>query len=161
MRRKLFFERRGSMMTYAEDAERELVQLMFQNRHGAFSRIEKSTKGANIVIKVLDRLGEPTNPKHLADTLNLSTARIAAVLGNLEKRGLISRTMDPNDRRRINVSLTENGKKVAKAEKLEMRNKIIRVFELMGEEDTKKYLELTAKFVKYSQKLTMEGESDQ
>ena len=30
------------MMTYAEDAERELVQLMFQNRHGAFSRIEKS-----------------------------------------------------------------------------------------------------------------------
>ena len=152
MRRKLFFERRGSMMTYAEDAERELVQLMFQNRHGAFS---------NIVIKVLDRLGEPTNPKHLADTLNLSTARIAAVLGNLEKRGLISRTMDPNDRRRINVSLTENGKKVAKAEKLEMRNKIIRVFELMGEEDTKKYLELTAKFVKYSQKLTMEGESDQ
>lgn len=97
----------------------------------------------------------------MADTLNLSTARIAAVLGNLEKRGLISRTMDPNDRRRINVSLTENGKKVAKAEKLEMRNKIIRVFELMGEEDTKKYLELTAKFVKYSQKLTMEGESDQ
>mgnify|MGYP000000865920 FL=1 len=50
---------------------------------------------------------------------------------------------------------------MAKAEKLEMRNKIIRVFELMGEEDTKKYLELTAKFVKYSQKLTMEGESDQ
>lgn len=71
-------------MTFAEDAERELMQLMVQNRHGAFSKIEKSSKGANIVIKVLDRLGEPTNPKHLADTLNLSTARIAAVLGNLE-----------------------------------------------------------------------------
>ncbi len=132
-------------MTFAEDAERELMQLMVQNRHGAFSKIEKSSKGANIVIKVLDRLGEPTNPKHLADTLNLSTARIAAVLGNLEKRGLISRTMDPDDRRRINVSLTESGKKVAKAEKQEMRNKIVRVFELMGEEDTKKISRINCK----------------
>lgn len=148
-------------MTFAEDAERELMELMVKNRHGAFSKLEKSSKGANIVIKVLARLGEPTNPKNLAETLNLSTARIAAVLGNLEKRGLIIRTMDPDDRRRINVSLTECGKKVAKVEKQELRNKIIRVFELMGEEDTKKYLELTAKFVDYSQKLTMEGESDQ
>ncbi|MEG0628569.1 MAG: MarR family winged helix-turn-helix transcriptional regulator [Enterococcus viikkiensis] len=148
-------------MTFAEEAERELMDLMVQNRHGAFSKIEKSSKGANIVIKALDILGEPANPKFLADTLNLSTARIAAVLGNLEKRGLISRTMDPDDRRKINVSLTEAGKKVAKAEKQEMRTKIIRVFELMGEADTKKYLELTAKFVDYSKKISMEGESDQ
>ena len=69
--------------------------------------------------------------------------------------------MDPDDRRRINVSLTEAGKKAAKSEKQEMRAKIIQVFELMGEEDTKKYLELTAKFVGYSQKLSAEGESDQ
>ncbi|MDT2828607.1 MarR family transcriptional regulator [Enterococcus viikkiensis] len=148
-------------MTFAEEAELELMDLMVQNRHGAFSKIEKSSKGANIVIKALDILGEPANPKFLADTLNLSTARIAAVLGNLEKRGLISRTMDPDDRRKINVSLTEAGKKVAKAEKQEMRTKIIRVFELMGEADTKKYLELTAKFVDYSKKISMEGESDQ
>lgn len=148
-------------MTFAEEAERELMELMVKNRHGAFSKIEKSCKGANIVIKALDILGEPANPKFLADTLNLSTARIAAVLGNLEKRGLIIRTMDPDDRRKINVSLTEAGKKVAKAEKLEVRTKIIRVFELMGEADTKKYLELTAKFVDYSQKISAEGESDQ
>lgn len=148
-------------MTFAEEAERELMQMMLKNRHGAFSKIEKSSKGASIVLKVLDRLGEPTNPKYLADTSNLSTARIAAVLNNLEKRGLVIRTMDPDDRRRINVSLTEAGKKAAKSEKQEMRAKIIQVFELMGEEDTKKYLELTAKFVGYSQKLSAEGESDQ
>lgn len=148
-------------MTFAEEAERELMQMMLKNRHGAFSKIEKSSKGASIVIKVLERLGEPTNPKYLADTSNLSTARIAAVLNNLEKRGLVIRTMDPDDRRRINVSLTEAGKKAAKSEKQEMRAKIIQVFELMGEEDTKKYLELTAKFVGYSQKLSAEGESDQ
>lgn len=148
-------------MTFAEEAERELMQLLVKNRHGAFSKIEKSSKGANVVIKILARMNEPTNPKHLAETLNLSTARIAAVLGNLEKRGLISRTMDPDDRRKINVSLTERGKEVAKAEKQEMRAKIVHVFELMGEEDTKKYLELTAKFVDYSTKISMEGEGDQ
>lgn len=148
-------------MTFAEEAEQKLTQMMVKNRHGAFSKIEKSSKGANIVINVLDRLGEPTNPKHLAETLNLSTARIAAVLGNLEKRGLIIRTMDADDRRRINVSLTESGKKVAKAEKQERHNKVVRVFEMMGVEDTKKYLELTAKFIRYSKKISMEGECDQ
>lgn len=148
-------------MTFAEEAEREFIRLVVQNRHGAFSRIEESNKGAKMVIKVLDRLDEPANPKQLAESLNLSSARIAVVLGNLEKRGLVVRTMDADDRRRINVSLTDSGKKMAKAEKKKMRNKIIQIFELMGEEDTKKFIELTTKFVGCSQKLSSEGEGDQ
>lgn len=148
-------------MTFAEEAERELASLMVENRKGAFSRIEKSNKGASIVIKFLDALGKPTSPKHLAEALQLSSARIAVVLGSLEKKGLIVRNMDPNDRRRINVTLTKCGKKIANAEKKEMRDRIVRVFELMGEEDTKKFLELTAKFVGYSQKISLEEEGDQ
>lgn len=39
------------------------------------------------MIKFLARYGEPTSPKHLAESLNLSSARIAVVLGSLEKKG--------------------------------------------------------------------------
>ncbi|MGC6768966.1 MarR family winged helix-turn-helix transcriptional regulator [Enterococcus sp. LJL128] len=148
-------------MTFAEEAEQELVRLMLQNRDGAFSKIEKSNKGENIVIKLLDRIGEPTSPKFIAESLNLSSARIAVVLGSLEKKKLIVRTMDPEDRRRINVTLTDCGKKAAHAEKKEMRDKIIKIFLQMGEEDTKKFIELTAKFVEYSRKLSLEEEGDQ
>lgn len=148
-------------MTFAEEAEQELMQLMTQNRNGAFSKLEKSSRGESVVIKLLDRLGEPTSPKNLAETLNLSSARIAGVLGSLEKKGQVIRSMDPNDRRRINVTLTDCGKKIANAEKREMRDKMIQVFKLMGEEDTRKFIELTAKFVNYSRKLSMEEEGDQ
>jgi len=148
-------------MSFAEEAEQELIRLMVQNRHSAFSRLEKSNQGESIVIKFLDRYGEPTSPKHLAESLNLSSARIAVVLGNLEKKGQIAREMDPNDRRRINVTLTNSGKKVAKSEKKEMRDKIIEIFKQMGEEDTKQFIELTAKFVDYSQKLSLKEEGDQ
>ncbi|MCB5953925.1 MarR family winged helix-turn-helix transcriptional regulator [Enterococcus sp. CWB-B31] len=147
-------------MSFAEEAEKELVQLMIQNRDGAFSRFEKSNRGENIVIKFLDIQGEPISPKYLADSLNLSSARIAAVLGSLEKKGQITRHMDPKDRRRINVTLTACGKKAVNAEKREMRERIIWVFNQMGEEDTKKFIELTSKFIGYSQKFSMEEEGD-
>ena len=148
-------------MTFAEEAERKLIQLMLQNRDGAFSHLEKSNRGENVVIKFLDLQGEPTSPKQLAEALKLSSARIAVVLGSLEKKGQIIRHMDPNDRRRINVTLTACGKKAANAHKKEMRDKIIWIFNQMGEEDTKKFIELTATFIGYSRKLSLKEEGDQ
>ncbi|EOH99226.1 hypothetical protein UAY_02003 [Enterococcus moraviensis ATCC BAA-383] len=148
-------------MSYAEEAEQELMRLMVQNRHSAFSRLEKSNQGESIVIKFLARYGEPTSPKHLAESLNLSSARIAVVLGSLEKKGQIERKMDPDDRRRINVTLTDCGKKAAKLQKKEMRDKIVQIFKLMGETETKQFIELTAKFVDYSQQISQKEEGDQ
>lgn len=148
-------------MSFAEEAEQELMRLMVQNRHSTFSRLEKSNQGESMVIKFLDRYGEPTSPKHLAESLNLSSARIAVVLGSLEKKGQIARKMDPDDRRRIHVTLTNSGKKIAKSERKDMRDKIIEIFKQMGEEDTKQFIELTAKFVDYSQKLSLKEEGDQ
>lgn len=148
-------------MGFAEDAERELIRLMVENRHGAFSKIEKSHQGETMVIKFLDILGEPTSPKHIAEALNLSSARIAVLLGSLEKKGQVVRNMDPDDRRRINVTLTECGKKQANAEKKEMSDKMIKIFNQMGKEDTVKFVELMTKFIDYSHKLSVKEEGDQ
>jgi DNA-binding MarR family transcriptional regulator len=148
-------------MSFAEEAEQELIRLMVENRNSAFSKFEKSNQGENIVIKFLYRHGKPTSPKHLAESLNLSSARIAVVLGSLEKKGQIVRNIDPNDRRRINVTLTECGKEAAKREKKQMRDKIVQIFKQMGEEDTKQFLELIAKFVDYAQKISLKEEGDQ
>ncbi|MHC5228808.1 MarR family winged helix-turn-helix transcriptional regulator [Enterococcus sp. LJL99] len=147
-------------MTFAEEAEQELMRLMIQNRDSAFSKLEKSNQGESMVIKFLDHANQPTSPKQLADALNLSSARIAVVLGNLEKKGQIIRKIDQEDRRRINVTLTEAGKKVAKTQKKQMRDKVIQIFEQMGEKDTEQFIELIAQFVDYSQKLTLK-EGDQ
>ncbi|MBP2100401.1 MarR family winged helix-turn-helix transcriptional regulator [Enterococcus rivorum] len=148
-------------MSFAEDAEHELSRLIVQNRNSAFSKLEKSNQGESIVIKFINRFGGACNPKELAEALNLSSARIAVVLNSLEKKDLIVRKMDSDDRRRIKVTLTEKGQKAAELQKKEMRDKIIAVFKQMGEEDTKKFIELTAKFVDCSQKIDLNEEGDQ
>ena len=58
-------------MTFAEEAEQELMRLMIQNRNSAFSRLEKSNQGESMIIKFLDHANQLTSPKQLADALNL------------------------------------------------------------------------------------------
>lgn len=148
-------------MSFAEEAEKKLIQIMIHNRDSAFSKFEKSHQGENIVVKFLERRNEPTSPKFLAESLNLSSARIAALLGTLEKKGQIVRTIDSNDRRRIKVTLTDEGKKFAEIGKREMRDKIIQVFEQMGEEDTELFIQLIEKFADCSKKISQNREGDE
>ena len=45
----------------------------------------------------------------LSSRLSMATSRVAAVLGSLEKKGLLERENDAVDRRRVLVSLTQAG----------------------------------------------------
>lgn len=46
----------------------------------------------------------------IAERMQMSTARIAALLRNLEEKGQVKRHKDPKDKRVIYVTLTEDGK---------------------------------------------------
>ena len=52
-------------------------------------------------------------PSEISNEMSISTARIAAALGNLESKGLITRQIDKSDRRRILVSLTPEVEEIA------------------------------------------------
>jgi DNA-binding MarR family transcriptional regulator len=52
----------------------------------------------------------PLSQRELADTLRIDAARIVAMTDELEGRGLVSRSVDPSDRRRNRVALTPEGK---------------------------------------------------
>lgn len=146
-------------MSFAEEAEARFTQIMAENRHGPFSKFEKSNRGEDIVVKFVWKCGEhPTSPKNIAEHLNLSSARVAAILGSLEKKGLIVRDISPTDRRRITVTLTEKGREEANAKIQMMRKRMIKVFEEMGEEDTEQFIILMTKFVKIAKHLPPEKE---
>lgn len=59
-------------------------------------------------LEALIHLG-PLNQKTLAGKILKSTGNITMVIDNLEKRGLVKRTRDEQDRRHYSVSITHKG----------------------------------------------------
>lgn len=53
--------------------------------------------------------GETLSPSMLAKDMMLSTSAMTNRLDRLEKRGLIKRTTDPNDRRGLRIELSDEG----------------------------------------------------
>ena len=51
----------------------------------------------------------PRTPGELAELLETAPPAVSAMLGDLERRGLIRRDPDPNDRRRVRIVPTEAG----------------------------------------------------
>ena len=49
------------------------------------------------------------DPGSLSEELELSPSRLSRILDSLERRGLLIRTMSPDDRRAVSIHLTEAG----------------------------------------------------
>lgn len=67
---------------------------------------------------MLRRAGAPyeCGPSELADLLGLTRGALSARLAGLEERGLIARTLDAGDRRRVRVRLTDAGQSALDAQ---------------------------------------------
>jgi DNA-binding MarR family transcriptional regulator len=92
------------------------VRLAIVARHARTSRLDLLDAGGMRqwqfkILLMLRRIGEPysASPSELADMLGLSRGALSARLGPLERDGLIVRTVDGADRRRVHVTLTEAG----------------------------------------------------
>lgn len=63
-------------------------------------------------LAILEGAGEPLSPTTIAERLIVRTATVTSLLDTLEKRGLLVRRPDPNDRRKLLVSLTDAGRAI-------------------------------------------------
>ena len=90
-------------------AERLVDQTELLFRNGPQKQIGKHAQGECFVLRCLARSPKPLLPSDLSTMTQSSTARIAVVLNTLEKKGYITRAIDPADRRRVLVSLTSVG----------------------------------------------------
>ena len=60
-------------------------------------------------LAVLEGAGRPLSPTTISERLLVTTASVTSLLDTLERRGLIARLQDPDDRRKLLISLTEEG----------------------------------------------------
>ena len=125
------------------------TELLF--RHGPHKLIGKNARGECFVLRCLARSKAPLLPSDLSEQSHASTARIAVVLNTLEKKGLISRAIDPTDRRRILVSLTNVGQEYVAVVRTQLREDMKHLLEELWEQDAREYLRITKRILQISQ----------
>ena len=139
-------------LRYEESAYIMMNQIMSNTHKNMIDNINRANKGELFILHFLTICEAPVFPSELSAALQASTARISALLGNLEKKGQIEREIDKNNRRNILVTITEAGRERADAEMQEMKNSMTRVFIEMGEADTAEFIRLTKQFFALSEK---------
>lgn len=121
------------------------TELLF--RHGPQKQIGKSARGECFVLRCLARSTVPLLPSDLSEQIHASTARIAVVLNRLEKKGYVSRAIDATDRRRILVTMTEEGREYVETVRAQLCENMKRLLEELGEQDAREYLRITKRIL--------------
>lgn len=105
-------------------------------------QITQMARGERFVLGYLTFQESAVHPKKLSEEMGVSTARVAALLKNMEKKQLLQRYPDPNDSRQVIVMLTETGKEKI----LQFYEKVIfdisEVLESIGPEDATTYIRI-------------------
>lgn len=122
--------------------------MLQKNKHQ--KQLKGFLQGEIFVLQYLFRKVEPAVPGDISKVMGISTARIATALNGLENKGLISRQIDKEDRRRILVHLTEAGKESA----IEYQDKVYKNVEqtliALGEQDAKEYVRIMGRLAEIS-----------
>lgn len=74
-------------------------------------RIDVSSMGIGNVLGYLCYAGHEVSAGEISDYMSVSTARVAVLLKKMSEKKLITKTTDPHDKRKVMVSITEEGKK--------------------------------------------------
>lgn len=136
-------------MDYHELAE-ELLDL-----HSKTPHIQGERQTSRLIhgeIGVLNYLSVHNNhayPKDLSNALSVSTARIASILNQLERRRLVTRTRDPLDNRQVIVQLTEQGQQLIALQRSHMLEEMKQCLEFLGPEDAQNFVRILKRLVQF------------
>ena len=99
-------------MTEKETLEQKtrVIFLMEKYAHYIFHRFFEKP-GRDRALRILYDSGTITQ-KMFADKLNIRPSSASDILAKMESEGLITRTCHDDDKRNINITLTESGKKI-------------------------------------------------
>lgn len=135
-------------MNYKKLAEKYLESMGMLNKYHSHKKINEVLHGEVTVLQYIYRSNAEVVPSKIGDDIGVSSARIATTLNSLEKKGLIIREINPNDRRHILVKLTEKGEKEAQKRYKKIIEHIANVLKLLGEEDAVEYVRILDKLTK-------------
>ena len=124
-------------MSTRKDAQEFMEKLYSSIPRFFYSELETTQRGFGFVLSYLEQADSEVNAGDLSKKLNVSTARIAALLKKMEQSGLITRRTSPKDARRTVVEITPSGIALVDG----MREQTLHKIELLLAQVSKKDLE--------------------
>lgn len=114
----------------------EMTRLLDEHpREARENRFSASLCGEMAVMQLLHNgTKKKMTAGELSSRLSMTTSRVAAVLGSLEKKGLLERENDAVDRRRVLVSLTQAGEALCEKRKAHFKSKIALLLSMLGDD---------------------------
>lgn len=145
-------KKKTAKSAYVMEAVLAFEKMMAGNHRKMIDEINRANQGEVFVLNYLRMRNEPLLPSELSAALGSSLARVSALLNSLEKKGRIKRDINPNDRRNILVTITQDGEDYALEKHGHMQSCIAGLFEEMGEQDTRDFIRLAERFSELSVK---------
>jgi len=103
--------------------------------------------------------GGKADGEYVQGQLHISKSAISQNLNTLEEKGLITRTINQNDKRKFDFELTDEGRAVSKRILERSNQRIAQVLELMGTEDIRTFIHLMDKLNVIIQEVTAQEEA--
>ena len=136
------------MKEHYEQLAEELIRThMDLIRVPARRQMARLNRGEQSVLQYLLVHESPAHPGDLSRSLEVSTARVAALLGVMEGKGLIARSADPEDNRQVIVTLLPVGIQAIRTIRTQARDAVVRMLEKLGPEDAEEYLRIQKRIV--------------
>lgn len=125
----------------------QLIHQLDLHPHMRQDNMSANMRGEASVMRLLGATQTPISAGELSSRLNMRTSRIAAVLNALERKGIIVRGTDGQDRRRVMVSLTPEGERIHMERSTEHRACILQILTALGERDAEDFVRVLTRLL--------------
>lgn len=121
----------------------KLLKDLWDNRPNRFNNfLDEFNKGEFGLLNYIYFETKEVSAGMLSEKLKVSTARIASILNSLESKKLIKRKIGTDDKRKVVVEITTEGKEIIKKYQEEVVNKVSYIISRIGQEKAKQYFDI-------------------
>ena len=139
-------------MDYTMLAKEFLERIYRLSKHSTHKEINESMHGEIFALQYIAFQKGAIQPSKISKMIRVSSARVAATLNSLERKGLITRRIDTSDRRRILVELTPNGKEEAEEYFQMIVENVAKMLSGLGEHDATEYVRIIGRLTEINAK---------
>lgn len=137
-----------------ENLREELYSLLAEFLNRSINRtVQDSIRGEYGVLRYLMYVKNDITAGALTEQLHVVPGRMTDILKSLENKGLIKRYRDYDDKRKVKVNITEEGRIEARKKRSYISDEYEELFEILDEKDTKELIRLLKIVLSYSPKV--------